>query len=566
MRRAAALSVVLGLVLSFSTGLSPAGAQTASVTRMEEFELAPYWVAGPYTGESTAGFPLFGPLPAEWSIGVAEWQFSGSGNTMTRRCATYCETSFTVIPDTTSVTVDWYGADTDTTSSGSTACELLVNQPRVNTVWTSVGYFNMNDTSWPPNPVNGPDLAINGLQAGEPVTMSLRNKGNNTGGANLLCGIERVGQVRDVVAPLFFPPVPQLACGRTMYDLGGGQWAAEVTAMVRNPPVSTTNEDFPGSWRTSWDAGQFHGITQTIPLPAGAAPGDGHEATYTMRRDYETGTVWRFPEVQKEKVVEEEILTGEEVVGGPVVGPNLLVGIQMIAEWIMSRDERQGGGSLQAVDESGAALSSNDATGTKIVKSVYARCSINIDVPTTPEAAGPQWIILDLPDNPTDPSPPTDGGTPTPPPPDDGGCRGGSWWNPVTWAKSVFCRIGDIVDWLGGLVDLLVDWLIPSDVGPRADAVEGDFTGSLAGKGIAAATTFGSDLEAAVNSPAGCGALFPSLTELDSCITSDGGSGVRDTVAGATHQLMRVLLYVLTGLRIWRTMPWAGRESAVSPL
>lgn len=365
-----------------------------------------------------------------------------------------------------------------------------------------------------------------------------------------------------------------------MIDMGNGQWFAEVRAIVRNP--SSTGEDHDGSWRPHWDGSSYYGNPQTIALPAGAKPGDGHQVSYTMRRDYESGTRWSMPSNQQATVtegVDPDYLGPDDVVGGPVVGSphSLLTGIKMAAEWILFGDGVDAGsGSITAVDDQGDALPMVPTTES-FVQSVYARCTINVDVPATEAAAGPQWIIIDLPDNPEDPAPPTDDGDPqtigeqAPNPGGEGGtsscsASSGSWWNPVSWAKSLFQVTKCIWDWITGLPAWLQSMFVPQvGLGPRAESIKTDFTASVAGQGISAVTDLAGDVEAALEAPEGCGTIFPTSQAYGEnvCLSAGTteGTTLRNTVTSASGNFIRVLLYVLTGLRIWRTMPWAGRES-----
>lgn len=373
------------------------------------------------------------------------------------------------------------------------------------------------------------------------------------------------------------PVVPQLACGRTMRDLGGGQWVADVEAIVRNPATTGAYTDTAGSWRTSWDAGHFLGKTTSIPLPAGAQPGEGRRATYTMAREYEVGTHWDMPAAMAPRVTEETDLEVSYGVVLPITWAVEAIARRLGGEDIDAGDVVGAGGTLTAEAPDGS-MPGVPTIGTEI-RRLWARCFVNIDPPESPEDAGTTtWIIINLPDNPDDPNPP-----PTtiedfaPVPIADSTCGGWSW-NPLNMAKNLGCFLEQLWQWFLDLPQTIIGWVVPdlADVQAVIDTVRTKAEGKVPFSWIGALfDAFGGDAWA-MESPTECEApLDPSQNPsqlpnsahdiyLRAALCDGDGPG-KSRGATATSAVFTVLIWGAVGGRIWDSAPWNRGKDGGGP-
>lgn len=244
---------------------------------------------------------------------------------------------------------------------------------------------------------------------------------------------------------------PHLSCGRTMRDMGNGQWFADVEAIVRNPDPEATDT---GHWKVSWTDETYTGRTATIPLPPGASTEENLWVSYWNTRT--TDEVIGWSQAQE---------TGSEWYDGMEVHSGTPFVHSLPGAWLLQgllggdgEPETVGAGWM-AFDVDGDGVVGDVIPSQPItqVKKATAVCTVRVS-PVTMNT-DPDVVIINMPAHPDDGEPAT--GTPPPPGSVDGdaACGGGSWWNPVTWAKSVFCKLGDLWSLLRELLDWLMDQL-----------------------------------------------------------------------------------------------------------
>lgn len=471
-RRAVALGVLLGCVLSVLV-FQPAHAQTVGERVGEDYR--PYasheeaYVEIPETVNGVNACVSWGiPKLALGNGGHAFWGEPG-----------LCGTGHLVVyPKTTPFTLNAFMWR----ATGQIGCRVEVFTFNAATGQKGSSLGTRDQTMYSGDTQNaGKTMSYSwNLPGQSPTTaylIEMRVLHNTTGDQ---CGVYATGSTMYEPASWQEPAadefVPQLACGRTLENIGDGQWLAHTEVHLRNPPKHPLTLDTEGFWKVSWDSTfEYQGSRAIIPLPPGAQPDDTLLAMYTMTRELSTRVGWS-PEMGD---------TGDWVYIDPTVPdppPHMGAWINPLdmSGWVWvgkamrhDYDKTMELGAEESVPSAGFWFDTDgDGVGDQLngealsynVQQVKGFCTMSVSPAT--QHTDPSVVVIILPDHPDDTDPPT---MADPPPPltDSGSvCGGGSLWNPVTWAKSVFCKLGDIWDVLGellggviGLLEELLAWL-----------------------------------------------------------------------------------------------------------
>lgn len=534
--RLISLSILLGLVLPVTTGLTPAGAQTTprASSGPLTFEESPTdWYIHrtrnevPYPGgwPTCSGQVHFNPSPYK-SLGTnfgndldPDDGFGIKTDALSRGCALF---EFWPAHGGGQLHFDFAAATTDT----GVLCEFYVERlDEDGTVLSSefllkIEQYETND-AWAVREAGTANSFADGERA-RIVVLEFTKDGVDT------CGVDKLEFATYHPDDMLGPPpdptafAPQLSCGRTMRDMGNDQWFADVEAIVRNPDPQAEDT---GHWKVSWSDDTYAGANATIPLPAGATTNDNLWVSY-----WNTRTTDEFIGWSQQQETGMEWLEGPELHDGtPFL--HTLPGAWLIADLIGADGEVTNVGSGYVgfdVNGDGVVGDIVPAQPQTTVKAATAICTVRVS-PVTMHT-DPDVVIINMPAHPDDTEP---GSTDTPPPPgsEDPGttCGGGTWWNPINWAKSIFCKLGDVVgaiaDLLLGLLDGLADLFIPDDFS-FVDGLRVEWESKFPLSVITDATSLGDGLHDRIDggingSP--CSSIDPNM---DGAVTHESGAAL----------------------------------------
>lgn len=561
-RRLPLLAVLFGLVLSFTTGITPAGADSGDST--PDTYSPTYHLVGQGSGPGTE---LNDPVWGECKVRAQNAYPSDTVNGG-RYWAIYGTCKHHQVDDTsaTRVGIRWTAARSGG-SSVTFVAQFFNGQTRPNhAACTNIPYSVTPDPQDPTtirfvgcNDFGGAILALGGptsrLQSPvaevgflyeatptDTTTHVLGNRwpitvtylGNNaltsdpppidsylgycTGQsttANCTAGQRGPAALPSSEASAF---APRLACGRTLTDVGNGQWFANAKRVVRNPGQGS---DSAGYWKASWEPGvEYPGANATIPLPPDASTSKSYYVTHFMERTVALPVGWTLPE-----------RTGStETVNYEVQGGILIPGVSWLFGW--KDDAVEAGVNNGAVGSGTVSFDiEDDGYGdpwpvpslAMAVAKIRATCTIRVSPLAAAVDNDPDVIVIDIENNDNDvtinpPTPEDPYGGPTGGSEgggsgsgDNGTCGGGSLWNPVTWAKSLWCRMTDVA---GAVKDLLVGEAALGFIGGLAAGWLAKFPLSVISEVVDAFGQTRTALEAGMDSS--CGPTFtPDLSGLD---------------------------------------------------